>query len=135
MNSFGMRRHVGDTPQRGGIFISVMWVTIRGWSGGGRRYGNCIVRQNQDYFGGVFLRTRSRYGKICISEVLWVQDGVHYVGHGGNQLCTCSWNTDTIWRFGQSAINFYGWLWVVSGKELLYLMHGNVGAGWKNQML
>ena len=83
-----MWRHVGDTLQREGIFISFQWEMIRGWSGGGRRSGNFIVCLNPGYSGGVCLRTRYRSGKIFINRVLLSRDGVPYVGSGGGNGCT-----------------------------------------------
>ena len=100
INLYGMRCLVGDTPQRGGISISVQLEMTRGWSGGGGRSRNIIVRLNADYSGGVFLRTRSRSGKICINEVLLAQDGVPYAGLRGNLWYICSLNVPTVWRYG-----------------------------------
>ena len=75
----------------------------RGWSGGGRRFGNIIVLLNVDYSGGVFLRTRYISGKIFISGVLLARDGVPYAELRGNLWYICSLNVPTVWRFGENA--------------------------------
>ena len=43
---------------------------------------------------------------------------------GGERLYICSLNAHTMWRSRQSVVSYWGWVQVVGGKGLQYLMHG-----------
>ena len=87
---------MGDILQRKAIFILVQLEMTRGWSGGGRRSGNIIACLNADYSGGVYLRTRFRFGKTSINGDLMDQDGVYYVELKRNRWYTCFLNVPTV---------------------------------------
>ena len=108
---------MGDTPLRRDIFTLVQLETFRGWNGGGRRYGNIIVRQNADYSGGVFLITRYRFGKISINGELLDRDGVSYVELKGKRWYICSLNVPIVSRSRENAANIWVWVQNVDGRS------------------